>query len=57
MLGWALLFAILSLIAGALGFFALAGFAAAAAKLLFFIFLILLVISFVMRALRGNSVV
>jgi uncharacterized membrane protein YtjA (UPF0391 family) len=27
------------------------------AKLLFFIFLILLVISFIMRAIRGNSVV
>ena len=33
------------------------GFAASVAKLLFFIFLILLVVSFVMRAIRGNSVV
>jgi uncharacterized membrane protein YtjA (UPF0391 family) len=57
MLGWTLVFAILALIAGALGFVGLAGFAASVAKLLFFIFLILLVISFIMRAIRGNSVV
>jgi uncharacterized membrane protein YtjA (UPF0391 family) len=57
MLGWALAFAVLAVIAFWLGFGALAGFAAAVAKLLFFVFLILLVISFVMRAIRGRSVV
>ena len=56
MLGWSLTFAILALLAAFLGFGALAGFAASVAKLLFFISLILLVISFVMRAIRGNSV-
>ncbi|HEY3798956.1 MAG TPA: DUF1328 domain-containing protein [Caulobacteraceae bacterium] len=57
MLGWSLVFLIVALLAGALGFFTLAGFAASVAKILFVIFLVLLVISFVMRALRGNSVV
>jgi uncharacterized membrane protein YtjA (UPF0391 family) len=56
MLGWTLVFAVLALIAGFFGFMGLAGFAASVAKLLFFIFLILLVISFIMRAIRGNSV-
>jgi uncharacterized membrane protein YtjA (UPF0391 family) len=57
MLGWALTFAILSLIAGVLGFFALAGLAASIAKILFLVFVVLLVISFIMRAVRGQSVV
>jgi len=39
------------------GFFSLAGLAASIAKILFLIFLVLLVASFVMRALRGQSVV
>lgn len=56
MLGWALVFAILALVAGALGFFALAGFAASVAKFLFLVFIALLVLSFVMRALRGGPV-
>jgi uncharacterized membrane protein YtjA (UPF0391 family) len=57
MLGWALVFALLAFVAGALGYFALAGAAAGIAKLLFFVFLALLVVSFVVRALRGDSVV
>ncbi|MDB5441388.1 MAG: hypothetical protein JWM33_3815 [Caulobacteraceae bacterium] len=57
MLGWALTFFIVALIAGALGFWVLAGAAAAIAKLLFLIFLVLLVASFVVRAIRGQSVV
>jgi uncharacterized membrane protein YtjA (UPF0391 family) len=57
MLGWALTFAILSLVAGVLGFFALAGMAASIAKVLFLVFIVLLVASFVMRAIRGQSVV
>ena len=56
MLGWAAVFALLSLVAGALGYFALAGVAASAAKLLFFVFLALLIVSFVVRALKGDSV-
>jgi uncharacterized membrane protein YtjA (UPF0391 family) len=57
MLGWTLVFAILALVAGAMGFFALAGFAASVAKLLFFVFLVVLAISYPMRAIRGGSVV
>ena len=57
MLGWAIVFAILALVAGALGFFALAGFAAVIAKVLLLVFIVLLVVSFAVRALRGGSVV
>ena len=56
MLGWALTFLILALVAGFFGFFSLAGIAAYIAKVLFLIFLVLLVVSFTMRALRGGSV-
>jgi uncharacterized membrane protein YtjA (UPF0391 family) len=56
MLGWALIFFILALVAGYFGFIGLAGLAASIAKILFLIFLVLLVISFVSRALRGGSV-
>jgi uncharacterized membrane protein YtjA (UPF0391 family) len=57
MLGWAIAFAILALVAGALGFFALAGLAATVAKFFLVVFVVLLVVSFVIRALRGGSVV
>jgi uncharacterized membrane protein YtjA (UPF0391 family) len=57
MLGWALVFLILALVAGYFGFVGLAGVAASIAQILFVIFLVLLVISFVARALRGGSVV
>ena len=57
MLGWALTFFILAVLAGLMGFYALAGVAAAIAKLLFVIFLALLVVSFIIRAVRGQSVV
>jgi uncharacterized membrane protein YtjA (UPF0391 family) len=56
MLGWALIFFILAVVAGWLGFFGLAGVAAGIAKVLFLIFLVLLVLSFLVRALRGESV-
>ena len=46
MLGWALTFLVLAIVAGLLGFFALAGIAASIAKILLFVFLVLLVISF-----------
>jgi len=55
MLGWALIFFMLAIVAGVLGFFALVGIAASIAKLLFLGFLTLLVIHFVMRAVRGRS--
>jgi uncharacterized membrane protein YtjA (UPF0391 family) len=57
LLGWALIFFLLAIIAGYFGFFGLAGMAASIAKVLFLIFLVLLVVSFVVRALRGKSVV
>jgi uncharacterized membrane protein YtjA (UPF0391 family) len=54
MLGWALAFFILALIAAYMGFFALAGLAASIAKLLLVVFLILLVVSAFSGALRGR---
>lgn len=57
MLGWTLVFAVLALVAGYLGFVSLAGLAATIAKILFVVFLVLLVAGFVMRAIRGQSVV
>jgi uncharacterized membrane protein YtjA (UPF0391 family) len=57
MLGWAITFALLAIVAGFLGFFSLAGLAATIAKVLFAVFLVVLVLSFVVRALRGQSVV
>ncbi len=57
MLGWALIFFILAIAAGLLGFFALAGVAAAIAKALFIVFLVVLVATFVVRAIRGESVI
>lgn len=57
MLGWAIVFGVLALVAAYLGFGMLAGVAASIAKILFLVFLVLLVVSFVGRALRGRSVV
>lgn len=57
MLGWAILFGALALVAAYLGFGMLAGLAATIAKVLFLIFLVLLIAGFVVRALRGDSVV
>src|SRR5579863_8616119 len=45
MLGWALTFLILALVAGYMGFFGLAGLAASIAKLLLVVFVILLIVS------------
>lgn len=47
MLGWALLFLIVALIAGAFGFRGVAGMATNFAKLLFFVFLILFVLTLI----------
>jgi len=55
MLGWALTFFILAVIAGLLGFFALAGLAAEIAKILLFAFLVLVVISVLGGAMRGRA--
>jgi uncharacterized membrane protein YtjA (UPF0391 family) len=55
MLGWALIFLILSLVAGYLGFFAFAGLTATIAKLLLIVFVILLIVSAFSGALRGRA--
>jgi uncharacterized membrane protein YtjA (UPF0391 family) len=55
MLGWALTFLILAVVAGLLGFLALAGLAAEIAKILLFAFLVLFLISAVSNALRGRA--
>jgi len=55
-LGWALSFFVLAIVAGYLGFFGLAGLAATFAKVLFLIVLVFLALSFIGRALRGKSV-
>lgn len=54
MLGWALTFLVIALIAAALGFGGIAGTSAGIAKALFFIFIILFVISLIVRAMRGK---
>lgn len=55
MLGWALTFFILAIVAAAFGFGGIAGASAGIAQILFFLFLALLIISFVARAIRGRS--
>ncbi len=55
MLNWALTFFVLAIVAGLLGFFALAGLAAEIAKILLFAFLVLLLISVFSGALRGRA--
>ena len=47
MLGWALVFLIVTLIAGALGFRDVVGMATGFAKLLFFVFLVLFVLAMI----------
>ncbi len=48
MLGWALTFLVIALVAGVLGFGVIAGTAATVAKILFFVFLVLFIIGLVM---------
>jgi len=55
MLSWALTFFVLAIVAGLLGFFALAGLAAEIAKILLFAFLVLLLISVFGGAIRGRA--
>lgn len=56
MLGWALTFLVVALIAGVLGFTSVAGAAMGIAKILFFVFLVLFVVSLVMHLVRGRGV-
>ena len=56
MLRWALIFLVIGLVAGILGFTNVAGASIAVAKILFFVFLVLFVVSLVMHLVRGRSV-
>jgi uncharacterized membrane protein YtjA (UPF0391 family) len=56
MLKWAIISAIIAVIAGALGFGVIAGAAAGIAKILFFIFLVLFVILLVSAIFVGKKV-
>lgn len=55
MLGWALTFLIVALIAAVLGFGGIAGVAIEAAKLVFFVAIILFAVSAVVGLMRGRS--
>lgn len=54
MLGWALIFLLLAVVAGGLGFGGIAGAATGIAKILFFVFLVLLVVTGIAQAVRGK---
>jgi uncharacterized membrane protein YtjA (UPF0391 family) len=55
MMGWAVTFLIVALIAAALGFGGVAGFAVEAAKLVFFVAIVLFLISAVVGMVRGRT--
>ncbi len=55
MIGWAITFLIVALIAGVLGFGAVAGTAIEFAKIIFFVAIILFAISAVVGLLRGRA--
>lgn len=54
MLGWAIMFLIIALVAAAFGFGGVAGLAATIGKILFVVFLVLFAVSLLARALRGQ---
>ena len=51
MLGWAVTFLVIAIIAAALGFGGIAGTSAGIAKILFFVFLVLFVVALIGRSL------
>jgi len=55
MLGWAVFFLVIALIAALFGFGGIAGTAVGVAKLLFFVFLAIFVISLIMGLARGRT--
>ncbi len=55
MLGWALTFLIIALIAGVLGFGAIAGLSIEIAKIIFFVAIVLFVISAIVGLIRGRT--
>ncbi len=54
MLGWALTFLVVALVAAVFGFGGIASASAGIAQFLFFVFIALFVIALVMRALKGK---
>jgi uncharacterized membrane protein YtjA (UPF0391 family) len=56
MLYYAVVFLVIALIAGALGFFGVAGAAVGIAKILFFVFLVLFVVSLLVGRGRGAGI-
>jgi uncharacterized membrane protein YtjA (UPF0391 family) len=56
MLQWALIFLVVALIAGVLGFGNIAAGASSIAQILFLIFIVLFVVSLVMHLVRGRTV-
>ena len=56
MLRWALIFLVVALVAGFLGFGHVYAAAASIAQILFLIFVVLFVVSLVMHLIRGRSV-
>ncbi len=55
MLGWALTFLVIAIVAGVLGLGGVAVLAADIAQLLFFVFIALFIIAAVVHALRGKT--
>lgn len=55
MLRWALIFLVVALIAGVLGFTGIAGTSMVIAKWLFVVFLVLFLVSAVMHMMRGRA--
>jgi uncharacterized membrane protein YtjA (UPF0391 family) len=54
MLGWAVTFLIIALIAALFGFGGIASASAGIAQIIFFVFIALFVIAMIMRAIRGR---
>ena len=54
MLGWAITFLVVALIAGLFGFGGIASASVGIAQILFFVFIALFVIAMIARAVRGN---
>ena len=57
MLGWAVTFLIIALVAALLGFGAISGVAIEAAKIVFFVAIVLFAISVIAGLVRGRSIV
>ena len=54
MLGWAIAFLVIALIAALFGFGGIASASAGIAQIIFFVFIALFVIAMIMRAIRGR---